>query len=156
MFNIRLSSWIILTLVYALIDNPSTLHGAYDWEPRWYASAQSNWQKASVVAVHGLAADPLQTWVAKKGEWNWLKNQLIEIIPDAQVWTFGYESNWTGDNSVDTRLSEVATSLVDAICEKVYSWVFRIQQALLSISRNFCPRLRLWFLSLIVLAVSLL
>lgn len=71
------------------------------------------------MAIHGLAAHPVETWVAKKGKWNWLENQLLSIIPEARVWTFGYDSSWCGDKSVDTRLSEVASKLLDAIEQNV-------------------------------------
>jgi hypothetical protein len=76
------------------------------------------------VAVHGLAANPVETWVVKKGKWNWLENQLIDIIPDARVWTFGYNSTWVGDKSVDARLDEVASKLLDAIYDKVSPLIF--------------------------------
>lgn len=71
------------------------------------------------MAVHGLAADPVETWVTKNGKWNWLKTQLISIIPEAQVWTFGYDSRWCGDKAIDTRLGEVAVKLLDAIDRNV-------------------------------------
>lgn len=71
------------------------------------------------MAVHGLAAEPVGTWVTKNGKWNWLKAQLIDIIPKAQVWTFGYDSSWCGDKAIDTRLGEVAIKLLDAIDHNV-------------------------------------
>lgn len=73
------------------------------------------------MAVHGLAADPVGTWVEKEEKWNWLENQLVGIIPEARIWTFGYNSSWCGDKSVDTRLNEVATKLLDEIHQKVFS-----------------------------------
>lgn len=74
----------------------------------------------SILAVHGLAADPVQTWVTKEGKWNWLDNQLVNLIPEARVWTFGYNSRWVGNQSVDVRLNEVASKLLDAIDSNVY------------------------------------
>lgn len=73
----------------------------------------------SVIAVHGLAAHPLETWVQKSEKWNWLENQLIDLFPSARVWTFGYDSSWCGDFAVETILSEVAAKLLDAIKSKV-------------------------------------
>ena len=71
------------------------------------------------MAVHGLAAHPVETWVAKEGKWNGLQHQLVRIIPGARVWTFGYDSTWCEDKSVDPRLSEVASKLLDAIDQNV-------------------------------------
>lgn len=73
----------------------------------------------SVIAVHGLAADPIKTWVHKDEDCNWLENQLVDLLPEARVWTFGYDSSWCGDSSVDTDLNEVAGKLLDAILAKV-------------------------------------
>ena len=73
----------------------------------------------SIIAVHGLAAHPIKTWVQKKEEWNWLEQQLVNIIPRAQVWTFGYNSDWCGDSSVITKLYDVAGKLLDAIKHEV-------------------------------------
>ena len=39
----------------------------------------------SIIAVHGLAADPIGTWVEKSQNWNWLEHQLVEIVPRARV-----------------------------------------------------------------------
>lgn len=69
--------------------------------------------------MHGLAADPVGTWVQKKEDWNWLENQLVDSLPRARVWTFGYDSSWCGDFSVDTVLHEVAGTLLDVIKAKV-------------------------------------
>jgi hypothetical protein len=70
---------------------------------------RKHWQSHySVIAVHGLAADPVGTWVQKKQNWNWLENQLVSSLPRARIWTFGYDSSWCGDFSVETRLHEVA------------------------------------------------
>lgn len=79
----------------------------------------------SIVAVHGLAADPIETWVVKEEKWNWLENQLVSIIPEARVWIFGYDSTWCGDKSVDIRLNEVVENFLDAIDSKVFSKVIR-------------------------------
>lgn len=76
-----------------------------------------------VIAVHGFGAHPVNTWVEKSEGWNWLERQLVDLIPRASVWTFGYDSTWTGDQSVSTRLSEITAKLLDAIKQKVQVFV---------------------------------
>ena len=78
----------------------------------------------SVVAVHGLSADPVTTWADKseKNEQpNWLERQLVDIIPEARVWTFGYDSTWFGDGKVNGSLYLAATRLLDAMKVKKVS-----------------------------------
>ena len=68
--------------------------------------------------MHGIAvADAVMTWVEKaQGEgWNWLTNQLVDVLPEARVWTFGFDSTWYGDKAVDTTLTDVAKRLLDDI-----------------------------------------
>ncbi|SLM34104.1 Alpha/Beta hydrolase fold [Lasallia pustulata] len=74
----------------------------------------------NVIAVHGLAAHPLYTWVRKGVDksWNWLEHQLVEFIPGARVWTFGYESNWLGDEAISTSHEDVAVALLDGLHDK--------------------------------------
>ena len=66
--------------------------------------------------MHGLAvADATRTWIDKSQsrEWNWLTNQLVDVLPEARVWTFGYDSSWYGEKSVDSSLTDVAKRLLD-------------------------------------------
>lgn len=55
----------------------------------------------------------------KEEKSNWLENQLVTLIPRARVWTFGYDSSWCGDFSVDTTIDEAAGMLLDAITVNV-------------------------------------
>lgn len=59
------------------------------------------------------------TWLEKNEKWNWLEEQLVRLLPEARIWTFGYNSDWCGDFSVDTVLIEVAGKLLDSIIAKV-------------------------------------
>ena len=59
-------------------------------------------QKASIVAVHGLGANPEKTWLSRRqpGESgpqvNWLRDPhlLPSIVPHASIWTVNYDSRW--------------------------------------------------------------
>lgn len=48
-----------------------------------------------------------------------MEKELVQLIPRARVWTFGYDSSWSGDFSVDTTINEAAESLLDAIAVHV-------------------------------------
>jgi hypothetical protein len=60
---------------------------------------------ASIVAVHGLGANPEWAWVWKVNgahdqhmrTVNWLQDLLPEKIPYARILTFNYESKWHND-----------------------------------------------------------
>ena len=68
---------------------------------------------SSVVAVHGLGADPAWAWVGKVGvegsdqykKVNWLadKDLLPAKIPHARIMTFNYESKWHKDSPKQRR-----------------------------------------------------
>jgi hypothetical protein len=65
----------------------------------------------SIVAVHGLGANPAWAWVWKeKGEHgelirkvNWLQDLLPGKIPYARIMTFNYESKWHKDAPKQSR-----------------------------------------------------
>ena len=93
--------------------------------------------KFSIVAVHGMAAHPNDTWCAevpmksglsgndgaqgqkpKTNEYiDWLqdKNMLPKLVPTARILRFGYRSDPWGPNGVRTRGRDISQKLVFAL-----------------------------------------
>ena len=48
----------------------------------------------SIIAIHGIGADPDGTWISKREGVNWLKDpdMLPEAAPQARIMRFGWES----------------------------------------------------------------
>jgi hypothetical protein len=66
----------------------------------------------SIVAVHGIGADPYYSWVTKQVHWLENMEMLPRQLPMARIMSFGYESQWFGDNAIRISLSSVADDLL--------------------------------------------
>ncbi|KAJ5934260.1 vegetative incompatibility protein HET-E-1 [Penicillium verhagenii] len=69
-----------------------------------------------IVAVHGMAANPNETWVHKDTNVDWLQdeNMLPSLFPNARIMRFDYKSSWfseSGDPLSETRVSDVSDQL---------------------------------------------
>lgn len=66
----------------------------------------------SIIAVHGIGADPDKTW--ETGDVNWLKDlqMLPSKVPRARIMRYGYESSWFGDDPIRQTLDNIAASLL--------------------------------------------
>lgn len=57
----------------------------------------------SIVAVHGIGADPKDTWTIKKGgsRVDWLQDEamLPKLVPNARIMRFGYNARWFGSSN---------------------------------------------------------
>ncbi|KAI9747577.1 MAG: hypothetical protein M4579_007436, partial [Chaenotheca gracillima] len=69
--------------------------------------------QVDIVAVHGLGGGAFKTWTDKKGN-IWLRDLLIEDLPGARVFTFGYNSAFFFSRETGT-LREYARALLEAI-----------------------------------------
>lgn len=70
----------------------------------------------SIVAVHGLDGDAINTWTHPKSKAFWLKDFLPKKIPDARIMTFGYNAAAAFGRStaeVIDHAKSLLTSLVD-------------------------------------------
>jgi hypothetical protein len=69
----------------------------------------------SVVAVHGIGADPDRTWTRDGVNWLRDENMLPQAVPQARIMRFGYESQWLGREAIQQRLPVVADQLLRSL-----------------------------------------
>jgi hypothetical protein len=70
---------------------------------------------SSIVAVHGIGADPDETWLQAGVSWLEHVDMLPQAVPSARIMRFGYESRWLGPEAVKQRLSAVAERLLRSL-----------------------------------------
>lgn len=89
----------------------------------------------SIVAVHGLAVHPMDTWVHRTTKVNWLsdKAMLPAALPRARIMAYNYESYWFGEDAVHTSVDAVSGHLLTALDDKRKAS-----------SPQFCSRTRSW------------
>jgi hypothetical protein len=64
------------------------------------------------VAVHGLCAHPIKSWM--KGKVMWLYHLLPNDLPNARIMTYGYNSNLAKDASMGS-IRDFAKGLLNAV-----------------------------------------
>ncbi|OAL45498.1 hypothetical protein IQ07DRAFT_661604 [Pyrenochaeta sp. DS3sAY3a] len=77
-------------------------------------------QAIDILAIHGIGAHPDDTWcknVSKttEPEWvNWLEkdNMLPDVVPNARIMRYGYESQWFGGGAIRQNASTVAKRML--------------------------------------------
>jgi hypothetical protein len=75
------------------------------------------WLLSSIVAVHGLGGDLVNTWTHPKSKKFWLKDFLPLQIPDARVLTFGYNADAAFGQST-AEIVDHAKSLLSSLVDK--------------------------------------
>ncbi|KAH8693883.1 hypothetical protein BGW36DRAFT_463515 [Talaromyces proteolyticus] len=71
----------------------------------------------SIVAVHGLGGNAIDTWTHPKSEAFWLKDFLPKQIPDARIMTFGYEAAVAFGQST-AEVIDCAKGLLSSLVDK--------------------------------------
>ena len=69
----------------------------------------------SVIAVHGIGADPDRTWTTNKGNLLKDRHMLPESIPNSRIMRFGYASQWLGKEAINQRLPLVSEQLLHSL-----------------------------------------
>jgi hypothetical protein len=72
----------------------------------------------SIVAVHGLDGKRDKSWTAKNNV-NWLRDLLPADIPQARIFSWGYEAKTHGTFSIKSQtIYDHARSLVSDLCRE--------------------------------------
>jgi hypothetical protein len=67
---------------------------------------------SSIVAVHGLGGHPFKTWT--DGSKLWLRDFLPSRLPQARIFTFGYDSRIAFSGSA-SEIKDFARQLLEAL-----------------------------------------
>ena len=74
---------------------------------------------SSIIAVHGLGAHPDHAWSMPSAEdeskkVDWLKDEdmLPSFVPNARILRYGYYAKWFGEDSVKSRIQDMAMELL--------------------------------------------
>ncbi|RYO77015.1 hypothetical protein DL764_010256 [Monosporascus ibericus] len=83
----------------------------------WFLPKEADDVELDVVAVHGIAEDPDETWVHETTKTNWLRDELMlpGALKKARIMRFGYNSVWFGKKAVKQSLGTVAGGLLSAL-----------------------------------------
>ena len=68
---------------------------------------------SSLIAIHGLNGDPVNTWTHKETGVMWLGDVLPEVLPRARIMTYGYNANFKNFTSRQDLHSIAVKLLVD-------------------------------------------
>jgi hypothetical protein len=68
----------------------------------------------SIIAVTGLAGHAFGSWKSKNRPDMWLRDFLLESIPNARILTYGYDTKLPGSQS-DASLLELSKKLLESI-----------------------------------------
>lgn len=81
---------------------------------------------SSVIAIHGLGADPDWSWKDKASGVSWIRDthMLPSAIPNARILRFGYDAKWWGEGSVRARIPDLAKNLLHDILNEPERKVF--------------------------------
>lgn len=69
----------------------------------------------SIVAIHGLDGDPYKTWTL--GEKLWLRDFVPQVVPEARIFTYGYNSALAFSGTA-SRIDDFARSLLERLVQK--------------------------------------
>jgi hypothetical protein len=69
----------------------------------------------SIIAVHGLDGHRDQSWTADSNKKMWLKDFLPLDIPNARIFTYGYNASTHGNPGIEF-LDQHAEGFVDHLC----------------------------------------
>ena len=70
---------------------------------------------SSIVAVHGLGGHPYKSWT--EGQKLWLRDFLPKAVPEARVFTFGYNSSIAFGGTA-SRIDDFARTLLERLLQK--------------------------------------
>jgi hypothetical protein len=72
----------------------------------------------SIIAVHGLDGKREKSWTAKNNV-NWLQDLLHSDIPQARIFSWGYEAQTHGTSSIKNQtIYDHARNLVSDLCRE--------------------------------------
>ena len=102
-----------------LMDLRSLQKGSILFLSRWHlflSGRNCSWFDCSIVAVHGLNGHRENTWTMNGR--NWLRDFLPKNIPNARIYSWGYDANTHTTHISSQYLYGHATTLISDLCRK--------------------------------------
>jgi hypothetical protein len=85
----------------------------------------------SIIALHGLGAHPDYAWVdrttAKPVHWLKDEDMLPRVVPNSRILRYGYNAKWFGEDSVKSRIKDMAQSFLYSLDNDPERQVFELQ-----------------------------
>ncbi|CAI7582039.1 unnamed protein product [Penicillium bialowiezense] len=93
---------------------------AKNWDLKVLVEPSEQENIIDIVAVHGIGADPSDTWAHRETWVDWLQNKemLPKIFPNARIMRFDYDSKWFGgfdEPHTETCVRHVSSQLVKSL-----------------------------------------
>ena len=91
----------------------------------------TNCCRSSIIGLHGLGAHPDYAWIDRTTgkQVHWLKDEdmLPRVVPNARILRYGYNAKWFGEDSVKSRIKDMAQSFLYSLDNDPDRQVFELQ-----------------------------